>query len=122
MRLIVLTLALLALAKIYTQDQIYRTATSDALIKAYSARAISACKSDDKRLNGGSQTAYWDKPGSIDVEIGRSDLGIEIWDTGHKLWEAAYVRAYLVISPSSAKSDLKCTYDVTAGVAAVLRG
>jgi hypothetical protein len=121
MRLIVVTLAALALAKIYIQDQIYRTAISDALIAAYESRAILACQSDRLNQSQGTASVLWTDPSAIDVEIGRPDLGIRIWDTNHALWEAAYTRPYLVLLPADANAHLKCTYDITAGAANVAR-
>lgn len=121
MRLIVVILAALALAKIYTQDQIYRTATSTALIEAYKSRAIRACQSDRLNQSQTNAVGLWTVPSSIDVEIGRSDLGIKLWDTDHALWEAAYTRPYLVLAPSDPGAHLKCTYDMNAGAANVAR-
>lgn len=121
MRLIVVTLAALALVKIYTQDQIYRTATSEALIAAYRGHAITACQSDRINQPDALASILWDKPEAIDVEIGRSDLGIDIWDTSHPLWEAAYLQPYLVLSAADSRSGLRCTYDITAGAANVVR-
>ncbi|KUO56252.1 MAG: hypothetical protein APF80_15325 [Alphaproteobacteria bacterium BRH_c36] len=121
MRLIVGTLAALALVKIYTQDEIYRTATSKALVEAYRSQAIAACQADRHNQQDAVAKILWEKPGTIDVEIGRSDLGIRIWDTDHALWESAYLRPYLVLSPSDRRTGLKCTYDITAGAANVAR-
>ncbi|MBU2581877.1 MAG: hypothetical protein KJ622_09185 [Alphaproteobacteria bacterium] len=118
MRSIVVLLAALALVKIYTQDQIYRSATSQALIDAYRTKAISACRHDVGNLLGETQ---WDEPAAIDVEIGRNDLGIGVWDANHPLWEAAFLRPYLVLSPAGDASRLKCTYDIPADAADVAR-
>ncbi|MCH9808335.1 MAG: hypothetical protein K0U74_11435 [Alphaproteobacteria bacterium] len=121
MRLIVVILATLALAKVFTQNQLYRTATSNALIATYRERAIRACQADRANQTRNASHRLWAKPRNIDLEIGRSNLGVIIWDYDHALWEAAYRRPYLVLSPSDSNIRLRCTYDITAGGANVER-
>ena len=119
MRLIVVMLAALALAKVYTQNQFYRNATSQALIATYRDRAISACLSDRSSQSRKNGSGLWAKPRRVDLEVGRPDLGVFIWDYNHALWPAAYQRPYLVLSPSNPRTKLRCTYDITAGGANV---
>lgn len=121
MKYIVAALALLAVLKVYAQDQIYRSATSDALIAAYRNNAIAACQRD--RLNQSAEFAglAWSKPSSIALQIGRGDLGVNVWEISDSRWDAAYKQPYLVLAPADPQTDLKCTYDINVNVASVRR-
>lgn len=99
MRVIVVMLAVLAIAKVYVEQRIYRDATSQALIDAYRPQAIAACaRSRNTAAGRGPVDGGW--PGTIDaaVAIGRPDLGVLIWDLNHPLWSAAHARAYLMLT------------------------
>jgi hypothetical protein len=125
MRALVMLLCLLAGLKIWTQDHLYRTATADALIKAYRARAIDACE------KGGAATATtvlpsspltagtWTEPAAVKLVIGRPDVDVHIWDIDNPLWETRFKHPHLVLSGGG--SDLVCAYDVVAGLATVSR-
>lgn len=121
MKYIVAALALLAVLKIYAQDQIYRSATSEALINAYRTRAIAACQ-DAPTQPAGMVASHWSQPSSIAVQIGRSDLGVNLWEISDSRWDAAYKQPYLVLAVSDQQSRrLTCTYDINVNVASIKR-
>ncbi len=114
MRLIVAILAVLVFGKLYTEYRLYRSATSEAIVAAYRDKAIAACReSGNELLAGPAARAVWTKPSEVSVRIGRDDLGIAFWETGHALWPAAYAQAYLILA-APGNSTLRCTYDITA--------
>ncbi len=119
MKVLFAVLALLVASKFFVQQQIYREATSEALISAYSAHAIEACQSDAGVTGTGAISELWGKPASIKLEIGRSELGVAMWDLDNKQWAAAYRQPYLVLAPSDAAAGLSCIYDIMAGAASI---
>lgn len=121
MKFIVAALALLAVIKLYVQDQIYRSATSDALIAAYRSDAIAACQKDRTNQTADLAGPNWLKPSSIALQIGRSDLGVNLWEISDARWEAAYKQPYLVLAPSDPQAHLTCTYDINVNVASITR-
>lgn len=119
MKYIVAILALLAVIKIYAQDQIYRSATSDALIAAYRSDAIVACQKNHANQPAELAVTYWAKPSSIAVQVGRSDLGVSLWQISDPRWDAAYKQPYLVLTSADPKTHLTCTYDINVNAASV---
>ncbi len=122
MRIFVFILAALAIAKVYAQDQLYRTATAQALINAYSSLAVTACqKSGSAQIKTATsaQLDLWTTRSPMSLQIGRDDLGVSIWQFEDRRWEAAYRQPYLVLSPQTQAGALTCTYDITAGQAQI---
>lgn len=122
MKYIVAILALLAVIKLYVQDQIYRSATSDALIAAYRRDAIVACQKDPASQLPGVAGTHWAKPSAIMVQVGRSDLGVNLWQINDPRWDAAYRQPYLVLTSADPKTPLTCTYDINVNAASVSPG
>lgn len=120
MRALVIVLGLLAALKIWTQDQMYRTATTDALIHAYRARAIDACQKGNGEVQPASrEAAQWAEPASVKLVVGRADVDVHLWDVGNPLWDMRFKHPYLVLSANGPRNDLVCSYDVIAGLATV---
>lgn len=117
MRILVAVLALLAAVKIYTQDQMYKTAVTQALVSAYRERAITACQKERSNQNRNMARLLWSNPTAITISIGRADLDVGFWNRDSELWDAAYKRPYLVLFPTDPLSPLKCTFDITSGAA-----
>lgn len=120
MRSVVVALALLAGAKIYTQDQIYRSATEDALIHAYRAKAVEMCQRatttetaatpNDTARRTLSQA--WAKPSSLRLIIGNSDVDVRIWEIDHAAWAMRFKFPYLVMEAGEPSPFARCRYDV----------
>ena len=119
MKLLVAVLAGLAALKIYSQDHVYREAISSALINAYKERAISACQKDGHNQPKNARIALWAKPSAITITVGRDDIEAHSWNTSDEQWNAAYKKPYLVLQPADPLTLLRCTYDITSGLADV---
>ena len=131
MRAVVLVLVGLAGLKIWTHEQIFRSAAENALIGAYRDRAIEACHKDtakDRRKDnrGGASAALvanpWANPAAVHLVIGRSDVDVAIWDVDNALWAVRYRYPQIVLDGNAQSGELTCRYDVTLGTATVKRG
>lgn len=121
MRALLLALALLAGLKIWIQDSLYRTATGDAIVLAYRARAADACVGVTRSAMPAPNATVTDWTGGAEprVTVGNPALPVRIWDFDNALWNARFRQPYLVLSvPDGA---LTCTYDILTGTAAVSR-
>lgn len=122
MRALVLTLALLAGFKIWIQDSVYRTATGEAIVLAYRARAAEACAGASAATASGLASkgvVDWSGGAEPRVNVGNPALSVRIWDVDNELWNARFRQPYLMLSVPEA--SLSCTYDILAGTAAVAR-
>lgn len=119
MRWVVYALAGLVALKIYMQDQFYRDATAKAIVAAYTERALAACRASGTTRDKALSEYLWSRAGDVRVEIGRSDLGVALWQFDHAQWPAAYEQAYLVLSPVEKHTGYTCTYDLAAGAATI---
>ena len=122
MRIFVFILAALAIAKVYAQDQLYRTATAQALINAYSSLAVTACQTSgntELKTASAARQDLWSSGSPMTLQIGRDDLGVSIWQFDDQRWEAAYRQPYLVLAAPTPSDTLTCTYDITAGRAQI---
>jgi len=115
------TLFVLVVAKVYAQDHVFKSATSEALIAAYRDKAVSACRNDKTFQSATASPVLWAERSEIAIQIGRPDLGVSIWEVDHALWEAAYKKPYLVLRPTDSHTALTCTYDITADAANLSR-
>lgn len=116
MRALLTVLVLLAGLKVWTQDQMFRSATTNALIEAYRARAVDACR---RGQQDGNRT--WTDAASVKLVIGRSDVDVHLWDVDNPLWDTRFKHPHLVLSTGGGAEQLVCSYDVVAGMALVSR-
>lgn len=117
MRFIVMTFALLACLKVWTQDRYYRAALSDALIEAYRTRAEMVCGQASAK-HGATDRVIWSKAASADVTVGAKVATVMLWDYDNPMWNVRYRNPHLVLT-SDGPRRLTCSYDMTAGVAFV---
>jgi hypothetical protein len=111
LRALVLTLAVLAGAKIFTQERLYRDGAGDALIRAYRERAMAACQSAHIPVSG-RDAPLWTRPASVDLVIGRSNVDVRIWQLASERWPARFKHPHVVLSLGSGDSSPICEYDV----------
>lgn len=120
MRAFVLALALLAAFKIWVQDSFYRSATEEALVAAYRARAASACAGlaqSATPASGSAGTQDWTvEPRFV---VGNPALRVHIWQFDHEQWNARFRQPYLVLPGPT--HGISCTYDILAGTAEIIR-
>lgn len=121
MRALVLALALLATLKIWVHESAYRSATEDAIVAAYRARAAEACASVSPFATVSSDHGAlgWAASDAPRVAVGNPDLRVYLWEVDHELWNARYRQPYLILA--GGPTGFSCTYDIIAGTAEVSR-
>jgi hypothetical protein len=118
LRTLVVTLAVLAGAKIFAQDRLYREGAEDALIRAYSERAKAACQS---QALPGPSSPLWTRPASVDLAIGRSSADVHIWQLYDAQWPVRFKHPHVVLTAPGGGAAPVCEYDVIEGRAYVSR-
>jgi hypothetical protein len=116
LRALVVLLAILAGAKIWAQDRLYKDGAQEALLTAYRDRAIAACQSAPTPEPGA--TPLWTRPASVDLVIGRSDVDVRIWQLSSDRWPARFKHPHIVLTVGGDASPV-CEYDVIEGRAYV---
>ena len=116
MRFLVITVALLAGLKVWTQDRFYRAALSDALVQAYRERAAVVCGQASVK-HGATGKEPWTST-AAEVTIGGKVANVMLWDYENPLWDVRYRHPHLVLTADGARR-MTCSYDMTAGVAFV---
>jgi hypothetical protein len=122
MRALVLALALLAALKIWVQDSLYRSATEEALVSAYRARAADACAKvapSAKPVGTPDGAVDWLTAPEGRVAVGNPAVAVHFWQFDHELWNARFRQPYLVLSAGGTSAT--CTYDILADTAEVSR-
>jgi len=118
LRALVVALAVVAGAKIWAQDRLYRDGAQDALIRAYRERAIAACQSE-QIFRVGADAPLWTRPASVDLVIGRSSVDVQIWQLRSDRWPARFKHPHVVLTLGIGESAPVCEYDVIEGRAYV---
>ena len=116
MRIIVISFALLACVKVWTQDRIYRTIMSEALLQAYSERAQQVCAREVAK-SPKVQTVQWPLT-SAEITIGRRTANVALWDYDNPLWDVRYRHPQLVLT-NTATNKLQCNFDIVVGIASL---
>jgi hypothetical protein len=116
MRAIVLALAVLAAAKIWSQERLYREGAEDALIRAYRERAMAACQSQEPASPASTASQpLWTRPASVALVIGRKSAGVNIWEYDNALWPARFKHPHVVLTAKGGHPRPVCEYDVIEG-------
>lgn len=112
-RVLVLVLALLAGAKVFTQERLYRQGAEEALLAAYRDRAIAACQSQEPFRTAATEAApLWTRPQSVALAIGRRSVDVRIWELDNALWRARFRNPHVVLTTTP---QAVCEYDVIEG-------
>jgi len=123
-RAVLIVLALLVAAKVWTQDQMYREAAGEALLAAYKMHAVSACagrpQTDARGMPIAVGSVNWKSAETAEVLIGNPRLSVPIWQMEHPLWNARYKNPIVRLTVGDRLSRLACDYDVMAGSAELL--
>ena len=101
MRTIVMIVAALAGAKVWTQDRLVRASMSDALIEAYRERAQVVCGRETAKL-GPLGAAPWTAKSEAEITIGSNVASVMLWDYDNPLWAVRYRNPHLVLTASGA--------------------
>lgn len=121
MKALVFCLAMLAAAKIGYQEYLFRVSASDAIISAYRDRAAQACQRDAQGVVLGVSPLSWTNPASIRLVIGKSGLGVYLWQVDHAMWSARFRNPYLHLSAGQRFGSANCEYDIVNATASVHR-
>lgn len=125
LRLLVLTLALLAGAKVWTQDTLFRAGAEEALVAAFRERAIQACqKLPPRRLDAVTAAvpaALWARPHSVRMKTGSRNVDVQFWQVDSPLWNSRYRNPYLILSGGDDALPVACEFDILLGTAALIR-
>lgn len=119
MRVLVIVLALLAAAKIGTQEYLVASAKNEIIIAAYRDRGVGACKEAArlKRLDVPSLATTRD----VRLVIGKGSLDVSLWQVDNALWQSRYKSPYLLFTLSEKPQRVYCEFDITQGSASVIR-
>jgi len=121
MKAVVFILLVLASLKLGHHEYLYRSATRDALVAAYSESAAEACQKDARNIVLGVTAQAWANAPSIQLMIGKGGLDVHYWQVDNKLWNARYRNPLLVLSTGSRKGEVYCEYDIVNAAASVYR-
>ncbi len=117
MRLLLLAIALLAGAKVFTQDRVYRSVTGEVIAAAYRDRAAQTCHKVPSRAQKAA-TNPWGSAASAEVTIGDRGANVAMWDFDNPLWDVRFRHPHLVLTTGSGE-PMSCFYDLTVGFASV---
>lgn len=120
MRLIILTLALIAGAKIWIQEGGYRTAAEEVILRAYQTQAASACAHAAANLAQAGIpdiATNWSSGVEAHFSAGNPALPVRIWDFDNEQWNARFRQAHLILSQANAGAS--CSYEIMAGKASI---
>ncbi len=125
MRFFVVILAVLAGLKVWTQDRLYRSAMSDALVAAYRDRAAQGCFKISESNQAGKLVKPvsaplnpWAPSADTVITIGNPRTDVAMLDFDNPLWDVRYRHPHLVLAaPTSIGAD--CSYDMVTGLARI---
>lgn len=119
MRAVLILLALLVAAKVWTQDKLHRDAANDALLAAYRLHAEAACMSrpqtDGRGVPVAVGSANWKQPETAEVLLGNPRLSVPVWQLEHPQWNARYKNPVVRLTIGDRFSRIACDYDVMTG-------
>ena len=115
MRFIATAFAALACLKVWTQNKLYGSAMSAALIDAYRERAQQVCSRESAK-HGTPGSGPWTS--AAEITVGSNVASVMLWDYDNPLWDVRYRHPHLVLTSGGARS-LTCSYDLKVGVAFV---
>ncbi len=119
LRALVIALALLAGAKIWAQERLFREGAGEALLAAYRERAMAACQSEQPVTRVAANTPLWTRPASVDLVIGRANADVHIWQFNSDLWPARFRHPHVLLTLGGGDPPPTCAYDVIEGRAYV---
>ncbi len=115
LRILVIFVAGLAGLKVWAQDRYYRSIMHEALISAYQDRAATTCQKEALKTQRTKTANPWSGP---EIVIGGHHADVALWDIDNPLWDVRYRHPNLVLK-TGASGDVRCSYDLTAGLAAI---
>ena len=117
LRIFVIFVAGIAGLKVWAQDRYYRSIMHEALISAYQDRAATTCQKEIQKTQRSKSGLPWTGP---EIVIGSRHTEVAVWDIDNPLWDLRYRHPNLVLK-AGADGDIRCSYDLRAGLAAIDR-
>ena len=115
LRILLFLLAGLSGLKVWAQDHYQRAIYNEALLQAYGGQARLNCQKELTRIVAG-------KPASRleggEVVIGNTRTSVALWDVDNPLWDVRYRHPHILIKAQGGH-ELRCAYDLMAGLASV---
>ncbi len=108
--------ALLLVGKLGLNEYVRQDAMGQVIVNAYREHAIAACR---HKAGTTIKPASWAQPSGVRLAVGKSDLDVYLWQTGHRLWNARYRNAYIYVTIDEPASQVHCEYDITNDIAMV---
>lgn len=117
LRIVVILVAGIAGLKVWAQDRYYRAIMHEALISAYQERAAATCQKEILKTQRSKPVQPWS---SAEIVIGSRRAEVALWDIDNPLWDLRYRHPNLVLKAGTA-GDIRCSFDLTVGLAAIDR-
>lgn len=125
MRALVIALAILAGTKIWAHQELYRAASEQALLKAYTQQAVLACKRNSRlslaQLADGGRVTDWSQYDLAQVVMGNKSLNVSLWQVDHEHWDQRYKTPFIHLNVGGGSHRHVCIYNVMTGTTALSR-
>ena len=119
LRKLVIFVAVLGALKLAHHEFLYRSSTSNVIIEAYRATALTACAKDARDQQLRASQEIWSRPASMKLVIGKDNLDVYMWQVNHAMWQARYKNPYLFIVARKSPNYILCEYDIVHNSASV---
>lgn len=116
LRTMLMLAAVMAGAKVWASDRFHRAIYSDAILAAYGEKARATCQREVVRQAPAAYASLKLKPSG--VVIGSPNVRVAFWDIDNPLWEVRYRNPHVMLTAEPI-TDLRCAFDVTAGLASI---
>ena len=121
MKAIVILLAILAVIKVGIREHLSRSSSDDVIVAAYRERAADACQREPKSLALGVSDKSWSRDTRARVAIGKTNVGVYLWQVDDERWNARYRNPYLHLNTVARGGKITCEYDIVNGAAIISR-
>ncbi len=108
MRILIFFLLALALGKVGAQSYIRQQSANETIVSAYREHALAACQQNGQKTPNV----------SVELVIGKSDLNVRLWQTGHAQWSARYKDPFILIKSKANDRAVICEYNINRGTVA----
>ena len=94
-----------AFGKVGAQAYIRQQSANEIIVSAYREHALAACQQSGQKTPNV----------SVELIIGKDDLNVRLWQTGHAQWSARYRDPFLLIKSTGRDRAVVCEYDINRG-------
>lgn len=115
MRNLVILAALLAIVKVGYQEYLFRASTREVIVGTFQERALQTCQRQARSQNLTGNINAWNRPSSVSLVIGKSNLDVYFWQVNNTMWNARFRNPYLFIVAEEKPAYVFCEYDILHG-------